>query len=1013
MVDCPRLSLAGDGSAFGSAPVTPLELVTEVPSAFVALREECMSGRKCIFNEYVKAFNIISKEFVEDRDSHYHAEENPQASTPRPTLPSQEEPCTCGRTPGKQGRHKKHCARSVSKQAPSQQDEVGHNPSGIPAFTFDIRSLLSMRLGLVDAIPFSARAQVAHAFERACCWGLEFVLLFPKLVLRKQNAAQVRQAALRFARQDLDSLFKEAQAAVSRNAQPPSRGETVPDQDDRYSLASDVDPSSIPANTLSLASRLIRKGWLSRASKTLDCVKFAEFDAATTQALQELHPNENALPPTQEGVSKLDPFTALEIKQAISSFGRGSSAGPSGLSRDHLKFIIETPGFSLLEPLARCVTNIFSAPDDTKSLFFGAKLFAIVKKSGGLRPIACGELFRRIAGKVLMHRHGSSLGQTLLRNGQVAIGLPGGSEAMYLACKEFTCSMSPSDLILKIDVTNAFNSVPRSQIRETLVHNAHLGGLSEILHYFDAAYGSHTSLLFGDNVVLSRRGVQQGDPLGPVLFSIFLSVITAKASEGLDIKLKAAFLDDLVVGGNLGDVETFYNRISASLAKRSMFINPNKCLTISPCEMPPLANIPHSIGEWEVLGIPIGDPENFLQQKLDQVRRKLAQFEQLPSPHLRYFLLRYCGVAPMVTYWVRTLGPHKMWVEFDNAGRDALASSIGPIDTTGAGIVTLPIRMGGLGLRLLDPISPAAHLAVLLEATPLVKPLLRSANPTMWADLKETLLTYLTDDGVDMKDAPSRRIQKFITSQLDTIQFDSLVGEPSSNDRVNIFLTSAKNAPRPILAPPVDKIGMAELPGEAFVAWIRYRLCQPLLASPQTCPLCRTAESDVFGDHVLKCMATGHKNKWHTDVLRALFNVCSGALLYPAREVHCFPQDYGKRLDLVLPRHSLGVKEILVDVSVTGKFLPSVSACLKQVASAKVASYGSLLESHQELIPVIFSAYGAVNPEGLQFIDRIVKSYGARFGASSKRLAHFKIHSALAKDVATSLARGVLSNQEA
>jgi hypothetical protein len=43
-------------------------------------------------------------------------------------------------------------------------------------------------------------------------------------------------------------------------------------------------------------------------------------------------------------------------------------------------------------------------PDALRPIFFGARLIGLLKKDGGIRPIACGDVFRRLAGRLLAKR---------------------------------------------------------------------------------------------------------------------------------------------------------------------------------------------------------------------------------------------------------------------------------------------------------------------------------------------------------------------------------------------------------------------------------------------------------------------------------------------------------------------------------------------------------------------------------------------------------------------------------
>jgi len=59
-----------------------------------------------------------------------------------------------------------------------------------------------------------------------------------------------------------------------------------------------------------------------------------------------------------------------------------------------------------LESIKRFTSLVINSgvPEEIRPVFFGASLTALKKKSGGIRPIAVGNVWRRLAGKVLVSR---------------------------------------------------------------------------------------------------------------------------------------------------------------------------------------------------------------------------------------------------------------------------------------------------------------------------------------------------------------------------------------------------------------------------------------------------------------------------------------------------------------------------------------------------------------------------------------------------------------------------------
>ena len=68
---------------------------------------------------------------------------------------------------------------------------------------------------------------------------------------------------------------------------------------------------------------------------------------------------------------------------------------------------------------------------------------------------------------------------------------------------------------VKLDFRNAFNSVCRDTVRDGVATY-----IPDLLSYFNSAYGATYRLSFGGYTIDSAEGVQQGNPLGPIFFSL-------------------------------------------------------------------------------------------------------------------------------------------------------------------------------------------------------------------------------------------------------------------------------------------------------------------------------------------------------------------------------------------------------------------------------------------------------------------------------------------------------------
>ena len=93
-------------------------------------------------------------------------------------------------------------------------------------------------------------------------------------------------------------------------------------------------------------------------------------------------------------------------------------------------------------------------------ILFGGKLTALVKKSGGIRPIAVGYAWRRLAAKCANSYAMSRIGDYFTPI-QLGVGVSGGCESAVHATRHFMKSMPNKFVIAKLDFTNAFNNLRR------------------------------------------------------------------------------------------------------------------------------------------------------------------------------------------------------------------------------------------------------------------------------------------------------------------------------------------------------------------------------------------------------------------------------------------------------------------------------------------------------------------------------------------------------------------------
>lgn len=596
-----------------------------------------------------------------------------------------------------------------------------------------------------------------------------------------------------------------------------------------------------------LAEKAIEAGRASKAVRILcDTDKPIEVTDEVFAKLQDKHPPASSRSPfgadatRRLGIRRAAEPPAELIETAVKSFKHDVGAGPSGWNAPLLKLAANSsPGFK--DALRVLCLQVLDGSAAGSNLLRASKLIAISKRDGGLRPIAIGEIFYRLATKVALKFTWSSGN---LERWQLGVGSIGGVEPLIaLLQRVYDGTSHPDHLqVTSLDFSNAFNSISRTAVANGVWNHA------RILHKAARwAYATPSALLIaGENdsyrTILSAEGVRQGDPLGPALFSLAIrdTLVDLRAdlrSQLRDPKLEiAAYLDDIYI---LSKPAAVIKHVAASLANNSagLKLNINKCSEVSVAEIQ-TSGLP-------VLGSLVGPLEvrrKFLQDKIEQQKQRLTEVHSMQSHHgykalshvilgeLRH-LLRCLDSSDLEDVWQSLDRHHQSLVQ---AWRGSLADTA-ELSNTEKTIVGLPIKMGGCGITQFEPIVD----------------LCRKSSAAM----SDCFLQWAYGDGDEPR--PSNG-QKTSVMHHHLRQWDDL-GKSLSLEDAKVLVDNSSELGRLWLQAPMHEAAY-RLNNAAFAANLAMRTLRPLSTGP--CLACGQQSTSAHA-YVCPCIArrlTAHHN---------------------------------------------------------------------------------------------------------------------------------------------------------
>ena len=283
--------------------------------------------------------------------------------------------------------------------------------------------------------------------------------------------------------------------------------------------------------------------------------------------------------------------------------------------------------------------------------------------------------------------------------------------------------MDEDFVVLKVDMRNASNMVSRQAVLDECATSFP----ELLLPWVSWCYGTHPLLWHPLGQISSESGVQQGDPLGPLLFALVLQKLVSSLDadeECAEILLQAWYLDDGALAGTRSAVLRALHVIEEMGSALGLHVNLAKCEMFSRqgnTSFPPEVRC-SLLPNLDIQGAPIGDYlhcSKFIAGRCAESRKLLSGLVDVAAVDLQVAvsLLHMCGSFCSMVHIARVTPPSLAsdgLRSFDEEVKQCfvMCSAIN-VTNDAWSQAQLGLKFGGLGLRSLSHHAAAAFIVSL------------------------------------------------------------------------------------------------------------------------------------------------------------------------------------------------------------------------------------------------------------------------------------------------------------
>jgi len=526
-------------------------------------------------------------------------------------------------------------------------------------------------------------------------------------------------------------------------------------------------------------------------------------------------------------------------------------------------------------------------------------------------------------------------------------------------------------------------------------------------------------------VIQSATGVQQGDPLGPLLFCMTMHPVLSQC----DAEIRIGYLDDVTLGGSISSLSQNVEYLKEASLSLGLVLNNNKCEFISnsiPQSLPSaLQNFLYvNTSDAILLGSPIlrgAATQKVLGDRVESLKVAADRLKLLQA-HDALTILKHSLSLPSLLHILRSspCADHASLEDFDETLRICLSQMLNvTLNDQQWMQASLPVKDGGLGIRRAAQVAPSAFLASASAAALLITSILPSRfASTVDTSISQTFTVWSSGRNITPPPSSATSKQKEWDRPIVNWQKDQLLSNsPDEVSRARLLAVFSPHSGDWLNSPPLTAAGL-RMSNETIRIATGLRLGAALCA-PHNCSC--GASVDARGIHGLSCRRSAGRHQKHAQLNDIIHRALTRAGIAAVKEPSGTVMGSGLRPDgaSLIPwtRGKCLAWDATSPDTLAASHISSTSiqagAAAEHAASSKILKYTNLGNTYH-FVPVAVETLGAWNAEGRLFINDLGRRMSAVTGdARESNFLFQRISVAVQRGNAASVLGSLPSNDSA